>query len=601
MDTFRLERGTLFYEMLERTYDLLEHYLEQPREENFPQDAYEFWRQYYAPAPNWHDLPEEWRDIAGSASNKQKVMFAVETVQSLLGRLMLAKACEDYDFPGVSVSRFIQTETAEFRGEVEPVSYLNAGHGLMQQMREELVESVFEHDIYYWWTQPAEAADEMSTREVREADWPAVVEAYGEQFVEFFLAISRFDFSDIAGDPLGELYEQYFDRRTRQALGEFYTPPSVCEYVVDSVGYGGGVQHRRLVDPACGSGTFLVSALNRYKQELGAELDQAEALRDLCNRARVVGFDIHPFAVVIAQIRFMLEILDDYKRAVENDPELVLRRLPVFRTDSLIDESEIEEGRQQSLGATYGEETIEFDMPLPIRRGEEFESMTFEFPRFERVQSATAGQISNQQEHFSALLAVFDAVKDRAKEDEYEIDKDDLTEYLYTYFSQETNVEQIASVFDDTAAAFLQKVQTLRRDYNDGRLLKLIEDLVLSAVLKNNIPFDYVVGNPPWVAKQNTHSIAAQERRLKQQYLSAWKETDPYLQFIERGFGMLREGGTLGLVVSNRFLTNQGGEEIRGLLAKNRIAELIDFTDYPVFSNATNYSAILTAGEAGGE
>jgi len=170
-----------------------------------------------------------------------------------------------------------------------------------------------------------------------------------------------------------------------------------------------------------------------------------------------------------------------------------------------------------------------------------------------------------------------------------------LTEYLYTYFSQETNVEQIASVFDDTAAAFLQKVQTLRRDYNDGRLLKLIEDLVLSAVLKNNIPFDYVVGNPPWVAKQNTHSIAAQERRLKQQYLSAWKETDPYLQFIERGFGMLREGGTLGLVVSNRFLTNQGGEEIRGLLAKNRIAELVDFTDYPVFSNATNYSAILTA------
>ena len=215
MDTFRLERGTLFYQMIKRAYKLLEHYLNQPREENFPRDAYEFWRRYYAPNPNWGDLPEEWQDIAGSAANKQKVMFAVETVQSLLGRLMLAKACEDYEFPGVGVSQFIRTETIEFRGEVAPVSYIHAGNGLMQQMREELVESVFEQDIYYWWTQPAEKVDELSAREVREADWPAPVEAYGEQFVEFFLAIGRFDFSNIAGDPLGELYQQYFDRRVQ--------------------------------------------------------------------------------------------------------------------------------------------------------------------------------------------------------------------------------------------------------------------------------------------------------------------------------------------------------------------------------------------------
>jgi len=595
MDTFRLERGTLFYQMLEQTYTLLEYYLDQPRDNNFPRDAYEFWKEYYASDPSWYDLPEEWRDIAGSAENKQKVMFAVETVQSLLGRLMLAKACEDQNFPGVNVSRFVQTETAEFRGEVSPVSYIHSGRGLMEQMREELVESVFEQDIYYWWTQGAEEVDELSAREIYDESWPTPLEEYGEQFVEFILAIGRFDFSDLSGDPLGQLYQQYFDRRTRQALGEFYTPPSICEYVVDSVEYGEGVQYKRLVDPACGSGTFLVSALDRYKRELSTEMDRPAALHDLCNSARVVGLDIHPFAVVMAQIRFMLEILDEYKRAIEDDPGLVLRRLPVFRTDSLIDESETEEGRQQSLGASFGEETIEFDMPLPIRRGEEFETMTFEFPRFSEVQSSTAGQISNRQEYFSALLAVFDAVKDQAKEADYDITEDDLITYLYSYFSSDTNAEQVASTFIDTAETFLNKVRELREDYNDGRLLKLIEDLVLSAVLKNNIKFDYVVGNPPWVAKQNTHSPPGQERRLKQQYLSAWKESDPYLQFTERGLGMLREGGTLGLVVSNRFLTNQAGKEVRALLSKNQIKEIVDFTDYPVFSGATNYSAILTA------
>lgn len=595
MDTFRLERGTLFYQMLEHTYTLLEHYLGQPREDNFPRDAYEFWKKYYAPDPSWYDLPKEWREIAGSASNKQKVMFSVETVQSLLGRLMLAKACEDQNFPGVDVSGFIQSETIEFRGQVEPVSYIHSGHGLMEQMREELVESVFEQDIYYWWTQTAEEIEDLSPREVYNKNWSPPVESYGEQFLKFILAIGRFDFSDISGDPLGQLYQQYFDRRTRQALGEFYTPPSVCDYVVDSVGYGDGVQYNRLIDPSCGSGTFLVSALDRYKDEIGTEMDRPTALHNLCNSARVVGLDIHPFAVVMAQIRFMLEILDDYKRAIEEDPGLVLRRLPVFRTDSLIDESETEEGKQQSLGASFGEDTIEFDMPLPIRRGEEFDTMTFEFPRFNQVQSSTAGEISNRQEYFSVLLAAFDAVKDKAKEEDYEISEDDLITYLYNYFPSDTNVEQIAGTFVDTAQKFLYKVKELREDYNDGRLLKLVEDLVLSAVLKNNITFDYVVGNPPWVAKQNTHSPIGQERRLKQQYLSAWKETDPYLQFIERGFDMLREGGTLGLVVSNRFLTNQGGKEIRALLAKNRMLELVDFTDFPLFSGATNYSAILAA------
>lgn len=595
MDTFRLERGTLFYEMLEETYDLLEHYINEPREENFPRDAYEFWLEYYATDPGWYDLPEEWREIAGSAANKQKVMFAVETVQSLLGRLMLAKACEDHEFPGIGVSEFVRTETIEYRGQIPPVAYIHTGQGLMIRMRDELVESVFEQDIYYWWTQSAEQVDDLTPREVAREDWPTPVEDYGQQFVEFLLAIARFDFSDVEGDPLGELYQQYFDRKTRRALGEFYTSPSVCEYVVNSVGYQGPVQHRRLIDPACGSGTFLASALDRYKDALGNGMDRPSALRNLCNSARVVGLDIHPFAVVLAQIRFMLEILDEYKQAIDEEPDLVLRRLPVFRTDSLIDESQTEEGQQQSLTASYGEDTIEFTMPLPIRRGEEFKSMTFEFPRWgNEVRTATAGEVDNQQDYFSVLLAVFDTVKQCVKRDDYDIDEDELTEFLYTYFSRNTDVEQIASVFLDTGEEFLEKVWELREDYNDGRLLKLIEDIVLGAILKNNIEFDYVVGNPPWVSKHSRYEDEEQERRMQQQYLSAWKETDDYLQFTERGLGMLKEGGTLGFVVSNRFLSNQGGKEIRAYLAKNRIVELVDFTDYPMFSDATNYSAILT-------
>ena len=94
-DTFRLEHGTIFYDMLERTFGLINYYVETGDPGNFPKDAYEFWQDYYASNPSWNDIPDEWKEIAGTASNKQRLMFAVETVQSILGRLMLAKACED--------------------------------------------------------------------------------------------------------------------------------------------------------------------------------------------------------------------------------------------------------------------------------------------------------------------------------------------------------------------------------------------------------------------------------------------------------------------------------------------------------------------------
>ena len=594
LDTFRLEQGTLFYEMLQRTYNLIDHYIEQGQGDNFPLDAYEFWQNYYASDPGWYDLPEEWREIAGSASNKQKVMFAVETVQSLLGRLMLAKACGDYDFPNVDVFEFVEEETIDFRGQVPPVAYVDTGRQLMRQMREELVESIFEQDIYYWWTQPAEKIEDISPREIVQQDWPTPIEEFGRSFVEFVIGIARFDFSTVRGDPLGELYQQYFDPKTRRALGEFYTPPDVCHYIVDSAGYGENVQNRRLIDPACGSGTFLVSALDRYKGDLD-ESDLPNALRDLCNRGRVVGLDIHPFAVVLAQIRFMLEILEEYKRAIEMEPGLVLRRLPIFRTDSLIDESESEEGVQQSISASYEEGTVELTMPLPIRQGSGFKSMVFEFPQFGHVQAMTAGEISNQQQYFSALSAVFDAVKDFGEDGTYEIEQSDLIPYFYDYFSRGTNADQISSAFLDTANGFLETVRRLREDYNDGRLLKLIEDVVLGSTLKNDIEYDYVVGNPPWVSKHSRYSDAEQSRRMQQLYLSAWNETDAYLQFMERGLHLLKTGGSLGFIVSNRFLTNRGGKEIRALLAKNQIHELIDFTDYQLFEDATNYSAIVTA------
>ncbi|GAH02188.1 unnamed protein product, partial [marine sediment metagenome] len=59
----------------------------------------------------------------------------------------------------------------------------------------------------------------------------------------------------------------------------------------------------------------------------------AYVLRNLCNSPKIIGLDIHPFAVLISQVRFMLEIMPYYKKAIDEEKALVmksLQRLPIF-------------------------------------------------------------------------------------------------------------------------------------------------------------------------------------------------------------------------------------------------------------------------------
>lgn len=79
---------------------------------------------------------------------------------------------------------------------------------------------------------------------------------FSRAVAEVFFNVLRFDFGDVEGDLLGDLYQRYFDPETRKALGEFYTPQPVIDYIMDGVGYDRGVSGERLIDPACGSGTF---------------------------------------------------------------------------------------------------------------------------------------------------------------------------------------------------------------------------------------------------------------------------------------------------------------------------------------------------------
>jgi type I restriction-modification system DNA methylase subunit len=105
-------------------------------------------------------------------------------------------------------------------------------------------------------------------------------------------------------DLLKKLYQQLFPKSVRHDLGEYYTPDWLAEHVLNELGYEGDPD-KRLLDPACGSGTFLVMAINRIRRwyDLNREkcaYDEGELLKKI--QANVIGFDLNPLAVMAARI-----------------------------------------------------------------------------------------------------------------------------------------------------------------------------------------------------------------------------------------------------------------------------------------------------------
>lgn len=125
----------------------------------------------------------------------------------------------------------------------------------------------------------------------------------------------------VESDLLKELYQGLVDPADRHDLGEYYTPDWLAELILERVGYGPG---KRLLDPACGSGTFLVCAVARLRAAglSGAAL-VSEALSNLA------GVDVHPLAVGIARTNLVLALAPDLAGAAEKVST------PIYMADSL--------------------------------------------------------------------------------------------------------------------------------------------------------------------------------------------------------------------------------------------------------------------------
>jgi hypothetical protein len=117
-----------------------------------------------------------------------------------------------------------------------------------------------------------------------------------------FYRLNAFNFEEISGDILGNLYEAFLDRPRRKKLGEYYTKPLIVKFILSETGF---VKEKgALLDPACGSGSFLVQAL---KQSVDDMISRGISPRTAIQSSLelIHGLDINVFASFITQLQVL--------------------------------------------------------------------------------------------------------------------------------------------------------------------------------------------------------------------------------------------------------------------------------------------------------
>jgi len=238
-------------------------------------------------------LPE-YLERAKNDQEKALDLLAAETASLLLSRCMVLRFFEDHGFFG------------------EKKYLCNGGVKAFKSMREYFGTSYTRliRDTYQEGSKIHAAVFSES-----ELDWVLANNdrplSVAVERVLFYL--SHFDFATIEQDVLSNIYGQFLDTSQRKRLGEHYTPPDIARYIVRRMGLRKG---DKIIDPACGLGTFLIEAFKAVAGDAAAKgvASFADVLEALGN---VRGNDLNAFSAMIAQIQMLWHLFafrDDIKQ-----------------------------------------------------------------------------------------------------------------------------------------------------------------------------------------------------------------------------------------------------------------------------------------------
>ncbi|HYU55828.1 MAG TPA: N-6 DNA methylase [Candidatus Dormibacteraeota bacterium] len=280
-------------------------------------------------------------------------VFARQTAHVILSRILLYRVAEDKGLvarklSGASVDRrlkdvggglldWYQKATA-FRNMVDEAEKL---------MADVFYSHLYLHGLFDWWVVPSETKEEYDENE--EAIYRRAERSIDISLEKCIRILNRFDLSEIERDIWKDVYQEYLPPKERARLGGFYTPDEIVNLILDRVGYNEAAPLCKLkvLDPACGSGTFLVEAAKRLRTHLEtkkichSDLSEIKDNRELAWRvlnkivAGLFGLDIHPFACFLTEMNVLFYVVDLLLVAKKLEPSRKVRELSIGCDDSL--------------------------------------------------------------------------------------------------------------------------------------------------------------------------------------------------------------------------------------------------------------------------
>lgn len=160
-----------------------------------------------------------------------------------------------------------------------------------------------------------------------------------QRMVKVVYQLNRYNFSGVREDILGTVYERYAKKHGAEREGRYYTTPPVSKYMCRLAGLDEPQElvGKSVIDPACGSGTFLVAAARTMIEAYSTSSFTLTAKEKI---ERVVssiwGFDINPFACYLTETNLLIQLLDTMKQAYQEGEFNGINAFHVYQTDSLI-------------------------------------------------------------------------------------------------------------------------------------------------------------------------------------------------------------------------------------------------------------------------
>ncbi len=334
------------------------------------------------------------------------------------------------------------------------------------------------------------------------------------------------------------IYQDMVSPGTRHALGEFYTPPELVQLIVDEI----FDYDKIILDPACGSGTFLVEIINRIKTKYETQKDQINRM------GNVYGFDVNPIAVLVTKANLLLNL-----------EGINIEKIPIniFLTDSI---KVIERNPQKNL--IWGS----YMTFLMGNIGELKINVKF----FEKSTSKDSTNYLNQ---FLKFLQYIDE----------QMTKNINNNTIIVNFDKEFKQSWLNDVIPSCPNTYRNNIHHMitilgeLQSKNQNHIwLYLLYNSIGAHLLKNNV--DIIVGNPPWLTYKDLKSDSykkdidnlSQALKLKPSNIAHIELSILFFKYCSLKF--LKKDGKISLLMNQTIIRGETFEKFRSFQGFSNIS-----------------------------